>query len=93
MSGHTTIPLRPAELQLEGSIIKTSYGTGGRVVEVIPRKDGTYTIVYVDLRPNMSHRKSWINEVFVEGGKIYAHHWRDQIHVVEKADEAQLTLF
>ena len=91
--------LRPPELQLEGATIRTSYGTGGRVIEATgphpPDPDwllrpwmGGWTIVY-------EHRfggPCWINEVFVEDGRIYAYPWRDKIEVVE-AGVGQMRLF
>lgn len=35
----------------------------------------------------------WMNEVFVEGGRIYAHPWRDEIVVVERSPMQQIALF
>jgi hypothetical protein len=35
----------------------------------------------------------WINEVFVEDGRIFAHPWRDEITVVGVVGSAQLALF
>lgn len=91
--------VRPPELRLEGCIIRTSYGTGGRVLRVEgpypPDLNwfarpclGGWTIVYEDDRDHTCY----INEVFVENGRIYAHPWRDEIEVVE-VGEAQLSLF
>lgn len=78
--------------------------TRGRVIEVKgpypPDPDwyvrpwlGGWTIVFEDMRPDIDgDRTRWINEVFVEDGRIYAHPWRDEIEVVE-VGEAQLSLF
>lgn len=92
------IQTRPPELELENCVIQTSYGTGGRVLEVCPHTPnpdwlprpllGGWAIVYLDRRG----AKNWINEVFVEDGQIYAHPWRDRIEVVKKAPR-QLRLF
>lgn len=89
---------RPPELEIENCVIRTSYGTGGRVIEVrpcppdpdrLPRpRMGGWTIVYLDKRGDTC----WINEVYVEGGQIYAHPWCDRIVVVERAPR-QLHLF
>ena len=99
---------RPPELQLEGSIIRTTWGTFGRVIEVqgpfqpdpdvewwLDRPDtGGWTIVYEDLREGSRRgTKGWINEVFVEGGRIYASPWRDEIWVEKPAEMQQLALF
>lgn len=89
---------RPPELEIENCVIRTSYGTGGRVIEVrhyapdpdrLPRPCmGGWTIVYLDTHG----AKRWINEVFVEDGQIYAYPWRDRIEVVERGPR-QLSLF
>lgn len=86
------IHARPLELQLENCVIRTSYGTGGRVIEVCPHSLdsplGGWTIVYLD-RHGV---KCWINEVSVEDGQIRAYPWGDRIEVVERGTR-QLHLF
>lgn len=51
----------------------------------------TVDCVYMTWVPE-SRRLGWINEVFVEDGRIYAHPWRDEIEVVE-VGSSQLSLF
>jgi hypothetical protein len=94
--------VRPPELRIEGCLIKTSYGTGGKVLRVegpyppdpewyARLRLGGYTIVYEPLDGRGG--PCWINEVFVEDGRIFAHPWRDEITVVGVVGSAQLALF
>lgn len=88
---------RPEELQIEGCVIRTGYGTGGRVIGVLgpypPEPDhtmrpllGGWTIVY---RHPRDGSKCWINEVFVEDGVIYSCPWRDVVEVTERVPVQQ----
>ncbi len=80
---------RPPELELEGCVIRTSYGTGGRVLEVRPHLPGSgWYIIFVD----KTGYTCWLDEVFVEDGQIYAYPWRDRVEVVERGPR-QLRLF
>lgn len=90
--------LRPPELDIEGCTIRTSYDTGGRVETITPfQGDSDYmlrplmsgwTIEYRDERGSLC----FINEVFIEGGQIYAHPWRDRVEVVHQVAR-QMRLF
>jgi len=95
----------PPELDIVGCEITTSYGTGGIVTAVTgpyspdpdwfarPRMGG-YSIVYED--------QCWINEVYVENGRIYtgpckppdaACPGRDEVVVVGRVRSVQKSLF
>ena len=55
---------------------------------------GGWTLVCEDLREGISgNRTRWINEVFVENGRIFAYPWRDEIVVIERSAEQQLSMF
>lgn len=59
---------------------------------------GGYTIEFEQLDEHLQYlpphkRKGWINEVHVADGRLYAHPWRDEIHVIERPAAMQTKLF
>lgn len=99
--------LRPPELQLEGCIVRIKIKCkSGAVLEEVSRVVGVsgpykrddwdkpcWNLALRRIKPEwMASTPDWI-EVFVENGRIFAYPWRDEIVVIERPAEQQLSMF
>ena len=90
-----------ADLVKSGALIRTSYGTGGKVIRVVKYELyglPVYTIVYVDpgaKPPFRSENLRWINECVAQDGRILKlfEANTDEVVVEREAEYYQLRMF